>query len=226
MTKVVVDSDQARFNMIEQQIRPWNVLDNAVLKHLGEVRREDFVPAALRDLAFADTQLPLLPDAQPGERMLTPKLEARILQELSLRNTDLVLEVGTGSGFMTALLASRAEFVHSVEINPRIADLACGNLQRAGVVNAQVHTGDAASGWADNAPYDVIVLSGSVPVLPDALLQQLKLGGRLLAVVGTAPAMTLKRITRTAETTFETVNILETQLAPLLNTPKQNRFVF
>ncbi|MBP8868350.1 MAG: protein-L-isoaspartate O-methyltransferase [Propionivibrio sp.] len=221
-----MNRDQARFNMIEQQIRPWNVLDTEVLQHLALLRRDDFAPAAHRDLAFADVEIPLLPDARPGQSMLPPRLEARIFQELALRNTDKVLEVGSGSGYMAALLATRAEFVHSVEIDPRLAELARSNLQRAGVVNVFVETGDAVQGWSAKAPYDAIVLSGSTPRLSDTLLRQLKVGGRLIAVVGEAPVMVMQLVTRTGEDSFTTANVLETLLAPLLNAPKRSKFVF
>lgn len=226
MTTTAMNRDQARFNMIEQQIRPWNVLDTEVLQHLALLRRDDFAPAAHRDLAFADVEIPLLPDARPGQSMLPPRLEARIFQELALRNTDKVLEVGSGSGYMAALLATRAEFVHSVEIDPRLAELARSNLQRAGVVNVFVETGDAAQGWSAKAPYDAIVLSGSTPRLSDTLLRQLKVGGRLIAVVGEAPVMVMQLVTRTGEDSFTTTNVLETLLAPLLNAPKRSKFVF
>ena len=226
MTTTAMNRDQARFNMIEPQIRPWNVLDTEVLQHLALLRRDDFAPAAHRDLAFADVEIPLLPDARPGQSMLPPRLEARIFQELALRNTDKVLEVGSGSGYMAALLATRAEFVHSVEIDPRLAELARSNLQRAGVVNVFVETGDAVQGWSAKAPYDAIVLSGSTPRLSDTLLRQLKVGGRLIAVVGEAPVMVMQLVTRTGEDSFTTANVLETLLAPLLNAPKRSKFVF
>lgn len=226
MTTTAMNRDQARFNMIEQQIRPWNVLDTEVLQHLALLRRDDFAPAAHRDLAFADVEIPLLPGARPGQSMLPPRLEARIFQELALRNTDKVLEVGSGSGYMAALLATRAEFVHSVEIDPRLAELARSNLQRAGVVNVFVETGDAVQGWSAKAPYDAIVLSGSTPRLSDTLLRQLKVGGRLIAVVGEAPVMVMQLVTRTGEDSFTTANVLETLLAPLLNAPKRSKFVF
>ena len=226
MTTTAMNRDQARFNMIEQQIRPWNVLDTEVLQHLALLRRDDFAPAAHRDLAVAEVEIPLLPDARPGQSMLPPRLEARIFQELALRNTDKVLEVGSGSGYMAALLATRAEFVHSVEIDPRLAELARSNLQRAGVVNVFVETGDAVQGWSAKAPYDAIVLSGSTPRLSDTLLRQLKVGGRLIAVVGEAPVMVMQLVTRTGEDSFTTANVLETLLAPLLNAPKRSKFVF
>ncbi len=159
MTESQLLTETARFNMIEQQIRTASVLDPVVLKLLAVVRREDFVPIAFRDLAFADMEIPLGADGQAGQTMLSPCLEARMLQELAIRNTDTVLEVGAGSGFMAAVLAAKAEFVYTIEIDPRLAELARSNLDAAGVVNALVRTGDAAHGWEAHAPYDVIVLS-------------------------------------------------------------------
>ena len=226
MTESQLLTETARFNMIEQQIRTASVLDPVVLKLLAVVRREDFVPIAFRDLAFADMEIPLGADGQAGQTMLSPCLEARMLQELAIRNTDTVLEVGAGSGFMAAVLAAKAEFVYTIEIDPRLAELARSNLDAAGVVNALVRTGDAAHGWEAHAPYDVIVLSGSTPVLPESLLRQLKIGGRLVAVVGEAPAMQLQRVVRKDEATFETTVVLETMLAPLVNAAQSAKFVF
>lgn len=224
MAAAAMNTERARFNMIEQQIRPWNVLDPEVLKLLSVVRREDFVPAAHRELAFADLEIPI--GSEPGQTMLAPKIEARILQELSLKNTDTVLEVGTGSGYMAALLAAKAEFVYSVEINPALVDLARKNLQHAGIANVSVDIGDAAQGWSLYAPYDAIVLSGSTPVLPDALLRQLKIGGRLVAIVGELPAMQVQLVTRTDDDAFNTSVVFETVAAPLCNALQREKFVF
>ena len=164
--------EQARFNMVEQQIRPWDVLDQDVLDLLYVVPREEFVPPALRALAFTDMEIPL----GDGERMWTPKIEARVLQELALRKVDRVLEAGTGSGYLTALLAHRAAHVHSVEIRPALAAFGKANLERHGVDNVTLETGDAARGWPRHAPYDVVVLTGSTPVLPHAWLARLAPG--------------------------------------------------
>ena len=221
-----MNTEQARFNMIEQQIRPWEVLDPVVLHLLSVVKREDFVPAAYKDLAFADVEIPLAASKEAGQTLLAPKMEARMLQELGIRNTDTVLEIGTGSGYMAALLAARAEYVYSVEIDPALAETARKNLQQAGIANVTVETGDGAQGWATKAPYDVIVLSASTPVLPSALLGQLRVGGRLVAVVGEAPAMQLQLVTRTDENAFNTINVLETVVAPLINAPQRDKFVF
>ncbi len=222
MATVTMNTEQARFNMIEQQIRPWEVLDPTVLSLLSVVKREDFVPAAYNDLAFADVEIPI----SSSQSMLVPRMEARILQELGVKHTDTVLEIGTGSGYMAALLAAKAEFVYSIEIDPALADTARNNLQTSGVANVTVVTGDGALGWAENAPYDVIVLSGSTPVLPEAILQQLKIGGRLVAVVGELPAMQLQLVIRTTEDAFSTINVLETVVAPLVNATQRDKFVF
>ena len=216
--------EQARFNMIEQQIRPWNVLDPTVLQLLSIVRREDFVPEAQRPLAFADLEIPL--GAKPGQTLLAPKIEARMLQELALRNTDTVLEIGSGSGYMAALLAAKAEFVYSVDIDPAMVDMARRNLAKAGVANVSVDLGDAAQGWPLYAPYDAIVVSASMPVLPEALLRQLKIGGRLVAIVGEMPAMQVQLVTRSDENAFTTTVVFETVAAPLINAPQHEKFVF
>jgi protein-L-isoaspartate(D-aspartate) O-methyltransferase len=216
--------DQARFNMIEQQIRPWNVLDPTVLKLLSIVRREDFVPEAQRALAFADLEIPL--GEKPGQTMLAPKIEARMLQELALKNTDTVLEIGSGSGYMAALLAAKAEFVYAVDIDPAMVEMARNNLAKAGVANVSVDLGDAAQGWPLYAPYDAIVVSASMPVLPEALLRQLKIGGRLVAIVGELPAMQVQLVTRSDENAFTTTVVFETVAAPLVNAPRHEKFVF
>jgi protein-L-isoaspartate(D-aspartate) O-methyltransferase len=222
MAAMNMDFEQARFNMIEQQIRPWEVLDPAVLALLSVVKREDFVPAAYKALAFSDVELPI----GNGQTMLEPKLEARILQELGIKNTDIVLEIGTGSGYMAALLAAKAEYVYSVEIDPALAERAKQKLQQLGVASVSVEIGDGARGWAAQAPYDVIAISGSMPVLPNEILQQLKVGGRLVAIVGEAPVMEAKLVTRTDENAFNTINLFETVVAPLTNAVQREQFVF
>jgi len=216
-----MDFEQARFNMVEQQIRTWDVLDQRVLDLLFEVRREDFVPPAYRTLAFADLEIPL----GDGERMWAPKLEARVLQAIELDRNDAVLEVGTGSGYLTALLARCCAAVTSVEISARLSAEAAGKLARAGIVNARLEVGDAARGW-DDRRYDAIVLTGSTPVLPDSWLQQLKPGGRLFAVVGDPPVMTARLIRSTAPGAFATEDLFETVIAPLRNAAQPARFVF
>jgi protein-L-isoaspartate(D-aspartate) O-methyltransferase len=214
--------EQARANMVEQQIRTWEVLDQEVLDLLYVVPREEFVPPQHRALAFSDLELPI----GEGERMWQPKLEARVLQELAPRKSDRVLEVGTGSGYLTALLAHRAAHVFSVEINPRLAAFGRANLERHGADNVTLETGDAARGWARHAPYHVIVLTGSTPVLPRAFLEQLAPGGRLFAVVGEAPAMRARLITCSAPGAWRSADLFETVIAPLANAEHPPRFRF
>ena len=216
------DYEQARYNMVEQQIRTWEVLDQDVLDLLYVVPREEFVPPAHRALAFSDMQLPL----GEGERMWEPKLEARVLQELDVHRTDRVLEVGTGSGYLTALLAHRAAHVYSVEINERLAAFGRRNLERHGTDNVTLEIGDAARGWAKRAPYQAIVLTGSTPLLPRALLEQLEVGGRLFAVVGELPVMSARLVTCTAPGAYHTIDLFETVLAPLVNAEQSPRFRF
>lgn len=221
-----INFEQARFNMVEQQIRTWDVLDQAVLDLLYAVPREDFVPPACRTLAFMDMEIPLEPGVENGERMMAPRVEARILQELAVKKSDQVLEVGTGSGYLTALLAHRAARVRSVEIKPALAAFGRANLERQRVDNVSLEIGDGARGWSAAAPYDVIVLTGSTPVLPQALLDQLAQGGRLFAVVGDAPVMVARLVTCTAPGSFSSVELFDTVLAPLQNAEQPARFRF
>lgn len=214
--------EQARGNMVEQQIRTWEVLDQDVLDLLYVVPREEFVPEKHRALAFSDLQLPI----GEGERMWEPKLEARVLQALKVRKTDKVLEVGTGSGYFTALLAYLAAHVHSVEIKPVLAQLGKRNLERHVTENATLEVGDAARGWPGRAPYDVIVLTGSTPVLPPSLEQQLAVGGRLFAVVGEPPVMTARLVTCTAPGACHAADLFETVIDPLVNAEQRPRFRF
>jgi protein-L-isoaspartate(D-aspartate) O-methyltransferase len=213
--------EQARFNMVEQQIRPWEVLDQAVLDLLFAVRREDFVPAAHRVLAFADLEIPL----GDGERMWTPKMEARVLQELELKPDETALEIGTGSGYLTALLARSCSEVTSVEIIPRLLSEAQHKLAASGIRNARLEQGDGARGWGEDA-YDAVVLTGSTPVLPDSWLKQLRPGGRLFAVVGDPPAMTARLLRWTAPEAIVREDLFETVIAPLRNAPQPERFAF
>lgn len=226
MAAVAMNTEKARFNMIQQQIRPGGVLDPDVLVLLNEFKREDFVPAEYKELAFADIEIPLKNGVKPGQTLLAPRIEARLLQELAIKNTDKVLEIGAGSGYMAALLAAKAEFVYTVEIDPELVDQARRNLRQANVTNVSVDLGDASQGWDLYAPYDAIVVSGSLPVLPDTLLRQLKIGGRLIAVVGEAPSMEVQRVRRTDENAFSSENLFETVLVPLVNATRQKKFVF
>ena len=213
--------EQARFNMIEQQIRPCDVLEGRILELLKHVRREQFVPAGMKELSFADMEIPL----GHGASMWLPKLEARAVQELHLTRSDKVLEVGTGSGYLTALLSALAGHVTSVEIVPELSAQAGQNLAALQRDNVTLEVGDAAQGWSGGS-YDAIVLTGSTPVLPEAFRNSLNVGGRLFAIIGDAPAMEATLITRVASDVFETVNIMETSVAPLQNAAQPDRFVF
>jgi protein-L-isoaspartate(D-aspartate) O-methyltransferase len=217
-----MDIEQSRYNMVEQQIRPWDVLDQDVLDLLFKVRREDFVPEAHRALAFVDMEIPL----GHGQTMWTPKLEARAIQELTIRPTDRVLEIGTGSGYLTALLASQAAEVVSIDIVPEFTDAAAHKLRAHGFANVTLRTADASRDWADETGFDVIVLTGSTPLLSDAFRRRLRVGGRLFAIVGEAPVMQAQLITCTAPGATRSVTLFETCVAPLLNAPQPAAFVF
>jgi len=219
------DVEQARFNMVEQQIRPWNVLDTKVLDALFAVRRELYVPSALRALAFSDLEIPLqINGVDTHETMLAPKFEARFAQDLQLQPADCVLEIGTGSGYQAALLAHQAQQVTSVEIDSRLAAFAQSNLQMNNVSNVKVETGDGSNGWG-STEYDAILVTGSVPSVPDALKYQLRVGGRMIVVTGQAPIMTAWRITRTTAASFETEGLFETVIKPLRG-PSVSHFKF
>ena len=214
--------EQARFNMIEQQIRPWDVLDLDVLDLLSRMRREDFVPPAYKALAFVDAEVPL----GHGQMMLAPKVEARLLQEAQVQRHERVLEIGTGSGFMAALLAHRAQSVITLERIGALAIQAAANLRRAGVLNASVRELDGAGGLPGDGAFDVIMLSGSVPEVPQLLLDQLKPGGRLLAIVGQEPVMRAVRITRLSATSLQSQELFDTVAPRLAGFPEPSRFRF
>lgn len=221
-----MDFEKARFLMVEQQIRTWEVLDQDVLDLLFAVKRENFVPVAYRSLAFVDMEIPL--DHQ--QTMMTPKLEARILQEVAPKSDERVLEIGSGSGYLTALLAKQAESVISIDIFQDFSLAAAAKLARIGVTNVHLKTGDAAESavniLASHETFDVIVLTGSVPMLPKAYLDMLNLDGRLFAVVGDAPAMKATLFTKTGDTAFTTDDLFETVLMPLVNAKQPSRFEF
>ncbi|KVO00135.1 protein-L-isoaspartate O-methyltransferase [Burkholderia ubonensis] len=214
--------EQARFNMIEQQIRPWDVLDLEVLGLLSIVKRENFVPAAYRDLAFADLELPL----PGGHKMLFPRIEARVLQELAVKKHENVLLIGAGSGYLAALFAARAQHVTAVEIDPVVAKLAEDNLRNNGVTNAEVVLGDGSRGWPAKAPYDVICVAGGLPVVPQEMLEQLKTGGRLSAFVGGRPVMKAQVITRIDDKQYRVADVFETYVDHLVNAIEPSRFKF
>jgi len=213
--------EQARFNMIEQQIRPWNVIDPQVLESLALVKRERFVAAERSGLAFAEIKLPI----GKGQNMLEPKVEARILQAIALKGTESVLEIGAGSGYMAALLAVHAEWVRTLEIDPDLARLAENNLENSGVSNVVVIEADGSEGWPERAPYDVIVASGAVESVPQAWLDQLKPGGRLFAFVGKAPVLAARLITRLADGGLRTETIFETEVPELSIRNQKREFV-
>ena len=214
--------EQARFNMIEQQIRPWNVLDAQVLHLLSVVKREDFIPLAHKALAFVDMEIPI----GHGQRMLAPRLEARLLQDAAVQKHEKVLEIGAGSGYLTALLAHQAQRVIALEIQPELAAMARANLQKAGIHNAEVRQFDGAVGAAAEGPFDVIVLGGCVAEVPQNLLAQLKVGGRLLAIVGQEPVMRATIVSRTGEAEFSTRQPWDSAAPTLLNFPVPSPFRF
>lgn len=216
------DVEQARYYMIEQQIRPWDVSDDAVLELLSLVKREDFVPLAQKSLAFVDMAIAL----PGGQSMLPPRVQARLLQDAAAQATDKVLEIGTGTGFMTAILARQAQRVISLEINPELVDMARANLQRAGVHNAEVRLADGAKGTPADAPFDVIVLGGSVAEVPKNLLDLLKVGGRLVGIVGEEPIMHAQLITRTSETNFTVTQKWDDNAPRLAHFPQPSAFQF
>ena len=221
--------EQARFNMIEQQIRPWDVLDAHVLDLLAVVRREDFVPAAHRALAFADLEIPLKDSdaaVAAGQVMLTPRVEARMLQDLQVAKHEKVLEIGTGSGFMAALLGHRAQRVLTLEIDNDLAQTAHANLQRAGVLNVEVRVADGATAdLSADGPFDVIALSGSVAMVPERLVQMLKPGGRLMGIVGGEPIMRATLVQQAATGALVT-QPWDEKVPRLLNFPEPSRFKF
>jgi len=220
MTAINIES--ARHNMVVSQIRTGSVLDDRILELVSRGPRQDFVPDALRNLAFVDMQIPL----GHGEVMMAPLVEARLLQELAIKPTDKILEIGTGSGYLTWLLAQLGAKVHSVEIRPEFTDRASGRLAAHGARNVELEIGDGARGWDKHAPYDVILVTGSLPMLPEAFKKQLGVGGRLIAIVGKSPAMQAQRVTRLTETSYDTRGLLETDLPPLQNALAPSAFVF
>ncbi len=217
-----MDLEQARFNMIEQQIRPWDVADAAVLHLLAVVRREDFVPLAHKALAFVDMEIPI----GHGQCMLAPRVEARLLQDAAVQKHEKVLEIGAGSGFMAALLAHRAQRVVTLEIIPELAQMARTNLQKAGIHNVEAREANGAGGAPADGPFDVIMLSGSVAEVPSALLAQLRIGGRLVAIVGEEPMMRATLVTRTGEADYLTRQPWDTVAPRLIQFPEPSHFHF
>ena len=214
--------EQARFNMVEQQIRPWQVLDPAVLHTLQHIARELFVPAAYQALAYTDTEIPL----GHGQAMVAPRIDARLMHDVALKPTDKVLEIGTGSGYLTALLADRSHHVVSLEINPELHARARANLQGAGISNVDLRMADGSAGASDAGPFDAIVLGGSVYEVSQALLDQLKVGGRLIAIVGEEPVMQATLYTRTSASAWDHKVLWDTTAPRLLGFKQPSRFTF
>ncbi len=214
--------EETRFNMVEQQIRTWYVLDDTVLELLYKMHREDFVPAEYKSMAFVDMEIPL----GHGQLMHQPKMEARILQEVQVQKTDKILEVGTGSGYLTALLAAKGDHVYSVEIVPELKAMAEANLKAHNITNITLEEGDASHGWPEHAPYDVIIITASTPVLPEVFKQCLNPGGRLFAIIGKEPIMNAVLITCEAPGVYTTKPLFETYLNPLSNAQQAEQFIF
>ncbi|MEW8561026.1 MAG: protein-L-isoaspartate O-methyltransferase [gamma proteobacterium symbiont of Ctena orbiculata] len=217
-------SEKARHNMVEQQIRPWEVLDQRVLSLMESLPREQFVPEQYQDLAYADIEIPIGRD----QHMMFPRIEAKLMQALAIRPTDKVLEVGTGSGYLTACLANLAQQVVSIDINSEFTDRAKQRLEEQGIGNVTLLTGDALAAPIEEAPFDAIAVTGSLPTSQQAEIfrQQLNQDGRLFVVIGTAPVMECVLITRHADKVFQEESILETELAPLINAPAPVEFEF
>ena len=213
---------EARHNMIEQQIRPWDVLDQRVLELIAALPREDFVPAGYLSLAYADINIPL----EHGQTMMAPKVEARMVQALELKPRDTVLEIGTGSGYVTALLGKSCKHVYSVDIYADFVHRAAHKLTGHGITNVTLENGDAANGWGAHQPYDAIAVTGSLPILPEQLRSQLKVGGRLFVVTGDEPVMSAQLITRVSEDGWSQRTLFETVLPALVNAQQPPRFVF
>jgi len=214
--------EAARHNMVVSQIRTFDVFDDRLLELFAHAPRQDFVPAELRRMAFVDMQIPL----GNGEVMMAPLVEARLIQALAVKATDSVLEIGTGSGYTTWLLSRLAGRVTSVEIRPEFTQLASEKLAAHGATNVTLEIGDAARGWPAGGPYDVLFVTGSVPILAPEFQNQLRIGGRLVVIVGSAPAMDARIITRLTETAFDTQSLFETVLPPLRNAPAPSPFRF
>lgn len=214
--------EAARQTMIKSQMRTWHVHDDRILDLIARMPRQDYVPAASRNLAYVDMNISL----GHGEVMMTPKTEARLVQELEIDPKDKILEIGTGSGYVTALLANLGRHVVSVEIRPEFTTEAATKLARHGIRNITLEVGDGARGWDRQKPYDVILITGSLPILPEAFRDSLAPGGRMIAIVGQSPVMEVKRIRRLDGNIFTEDSLFDTDLPPLQNAIEPARFVF
>jgi protein-L-isoaspartate(D-aspartate) O-methyltransferase len=219
---MTLNLEVARRNMVLQQVRPWDVLDQRVLDLIGRAPREDYVPSGMRNLAYVDMNIPL----GGGQVMMAPKYEARLLQELEIKPTDKILEIGTGTGYLTSLLASLGKHVYSVDIKPEFTRAAGERLTAHGILNVTLETGDGANGWDKHAPYDVIIITGSLPSIPPSFRQQLAPGGRLAAIVGDAPVMEAMIVRRLDAQNFSETAVFETDLPRLANVRDPAKFVF
>ena len=220
-----MDFEKARFNMVEQQVRPWDVLDSRVLEVISEIPRENFTPDEYKNLAYADTRIPLGSYENHPCTMANPVIEGRILQVLDIQEDDLILEIGTGSGYLTACLAKLGRHVDSVDINEDLTAMAEKNLQALGITNVNLATGDASKSWDQKRNYDVIVISAAMASIPDSYKNLLKPGGRLFVVTGEAPVMTAHLVTRTDEHQWQVEDIFETSIEPMIEAVEQ-KFIF
>jgi protein-L-isoaspartate(D-aspartate) O-methyltransferase len=220
-----MDFEKARSNMVEQQVRPWDVLDPRVLEVIGDIPREDFTPDQYKKLAYVDTRIPIGHYEEHHCSMANPVIEGRILQEMNVQPDDLVLEIGTGSGYLTACLARLGRHVDTVDINEELTEMAENNLQKLGISNVNFSTGDASKGWSQKRNYDVIVISAAMKRIPESYKKLLKPGGRLFVVTGEAPAMTAYRVTRTGDKEWSVEELFETWIEPIIEPVKQ-QFIF
>lgn len=221
-----MDFEKARYNMVEQQIRPWDVLDDHVLNTIRSLKREDFVPQQYKNLAYVDTHIPLGQFEDHISYMLKPNLEGRLLQHLNITGEDTLLEVGTGCGYLTACMASMARHVDTVDINPEFTALAEKNLAAIGLDNVNFSTGDASNGWDQKRFYDVIAINGSLPEIPEAFKKLLKHDGRMFIVTGEAPAMTAQLVTRIDDDSWTVEDLFETSIERLVHAKSKEQFVF
>ena len=215
-----MDFEKARFNMVEQQVRPWDVLDPRVLNVIGEIPRENFAPDEYKNLAYVDTRIPLGSFENHPCDMANPVLDGRILQELNIQDSDLILEIGTGSGYLTACLAKLGDHVDTVDINEELTTIATKNLQQLNINNVNLSTGDASKNWNQKRNYDVIVISVAMKTIPESYKKLLKIGGRMFIVTGDAPAMTAHRVTHTDKNKWTVEDLFETSIEPVIQTVK------
>ena len=220
-----MDFEKARFNMVEQQVRPWDVLNPRVLAVISEIPREQFAPDEYRNLAYVDTRIPLGTYEDQPCTMANPTIDGRILQEMDIQDADLILEIGTGSGYLTACLAKLGRHVDSVDINEDMTAMAEKNLQALNINNVNLATGDASKTWEQKRNYDVIVISAAMKRIPQSYKKLLKTGGRMFVVTGNAPAMTAHRVTRIAKNEWTTEDLFETSIEPMIE-PVEHKFIF